>query len=329
MKASTACSRLVDDYRSRPTLRAGSLITTVFGDSIAPRGGKVWLGSLIESMALFGIGERSVRTSVFRLVRDGWLQSEQIGRRSYYSLSEDGRQRFEQATHRIYSSPTSAWDGTWCLLLLSGLETATKEVVRKEFAWLGFGAMSSNVLAHPDPDTADLDLAIQRTGVVDDLVVLSAQTIRNEMGMRRLAHESWNLADLDARYSGFVALFRPLLNALKLMTRGTTNGHLKKSLEETVSYVGEGGGLAKAMGRSDVFPIAMIDRIAIGEQSGELGKAFAKAARKFDEDLDIRIKRLVGILPVILLIVMAVVVGMVAYAMITTIFSSMTGISGR
>lgn len=215
MKASTACSRLVEEYRSRPTLRAGSLITTVFGDSIAPRGGKVWLGSLIESMALFGIGERSVRTSVFRLVRDGWLQSEQIGRRSYYSLSEDGRQRFEQATHRIYSSPTSAWDGTWCLLLLSGLETATKEAVRKEFSWLGFGPMSSNVLAHPDPDTADLDLAIQRTGVVDDLVVLSAQTIRNEMGMRRLAHESWNLADLDARYSGFVALFRPLLNALK------------------------------------------------------------------------------------------------------------------
>ena len=121
----------------------------------------------------------------------------------------------------------------------------------------------------------------------------------------------------------------PLLNALKLMTRGTTNGFLKKHLEDTVNYVGEGGGLAKAMSRSDVFPIAMIDRIAIGEQSGELGKAFAKAARKFDEELDIRIKRLVGILPVILLVVMAIVVGMVAYAMITTIFSSMTGISGR
>ncbi len=121
----------------------------------------------------------------------------------------------------------------------------------------------------------------------------------------------------------------PLLNALKLMTRGTTNGYLKKNLEATVNFVGEGGGLAKAMGRTEVFPIALVDRIAIGEQSGELGKAFAKAARKFDEDLDIRIKRLVGILPVVLLVVMAVVVGMVAYAMITTIFSSMTGISGR
>jgi type II secretory pathway component PulF len=121
----------------------------------------------------------------------------------------------------------------------------------------------------------------------------------------------------------------PLLNALKLMTRGTTNGFLKKSLEQTVSFVGEGGSLAKAMSRTEVFPISMVDRIAIGEQSGDLGKAFAKAARKFDEDLDIRIKRLVGILPVVLLIVMAIVVGMVAYAMITTIFSSMTGISGR
>ena len=68
MSVQTACQTLVDEFRSRPTLRAGSLITTVFGDAIAPRGGTVWLGSLIRALDGFGINERLVRTSVFRLV---------------------------------------------------------------------------------------------------------------------------------------------------------------------------------------------------------------------------------------------------------------------
>ncbi|MCH8248678.1 MAG: phenylacetic acid degradation operon negative regulatory protein PaaX [Proteobacteria bacterium] len=215
MKIETACRRLIEDFKSRPTLRSGSLITTVFGDAIAPRGGKVWLGSLIEVMSHFGVGERLVRTSVFRLARDGWLQSEQIGRRSYYSLTDDGRERFDLATHRIYGSPASGWDGQWCLLLLSGLETAIKDSVRKECGWLGFGPMSANVLAHPAPNLADLDITMQRLGVVDELVVVSGKTVRNEAGMRCLAHDSWNLAELDVRYGEFVTTFRPIMRAIE------------------------------------------------------------------------------------------------------------------
>jgi phenylacetic acid degradation operon negative regulatory protein len=214
MKVETACRKLVESFSSRPTLRSGSLITTVFGDAIAPRGGNVWLGSLIAVMADLGISERLVRTSVFRLTRDGWLQSEQVGRRSYYSLSEEGRARFEQATHRIYSVPAGSWDGHWCLLLLSGLDTASKDVARKELGWLGFAQLSANILAHPAPDLADLDLAIKRIGVADQLVVLEGQTIRNEPGMRNLAHSGWKLSEINQRYEEFVTMFRPVMKAI-------------------------------------------------------------------------------------------------------------------
>lgn len=195
-------------------MRAGSLITTVYGDAIAPRGGTVWLGSLISVLADFGISERLVRTSVFRLAKDGWLQSVQIGRRSYYSLTVDGRERFEQATHRIYGVPVSSWDGKWCLLLLSGLDAARKDQVRKEIGWLGFAALSADVLAHPAPDTADLDVTIHRLGLDDQIVVMTGQTIKSEAAMRSLAHASWNLDDIDNRYANFVKSFRPLIAAL-------------------------------------------------------------------------------------------------------------------
>jgi phenylacetic acid degradation operon negative regulatory protein len=204
------------------------LITTVFGDSIAPRGGNVWLGSLVAVMADFGISERLVRTSVFRLTKDGWLQSEQVGRRSYYNLSAEGRERFQQATHRIYSVPAGSWDGRWCLLLLSGLDTQAKEVVRKEFGWLGFAALSANVLAHPAPDLQELDAASKRTGVADNLVVLEGQTIRNDAGMRRLAHSGWNLTGINERYGQFVTMFRPLMTAIR---------NTRKKIEEKQAFI--------------------------------------------------------------------------------------------
>lgn len=214
MSVQRTCQNLVDEFRSRPTLRAGSLITTVFGDSIAPRGGTVWLGSLINAMADFGISERLVRTSVFRLVKSGWLQTEQLGRRSYYRLTDDGRERFEQATHRIYGEPVGYWDGKWCLLLLSGLDTSSKDAVRRECGWLGFGPMSANVLAHPSPDLTDLDVTTRRLGVDESLVIIEGQTIRGGQAMRDLARDSWNLDDIDKRYAEFVRRFRPVLKAL-------------------------------------------------------------------------------------------------------------------
>jgi phenylacetic acid degradation operon negative regulatory protein len=214
MTIESAFRELITEFKSRPTVRAGSLITTVFGDAIAPCGGTVWLGSLISVLADFGISERLVRTSVFRLAQDGWLQSVPVGRRSYYSLTDEGRERFEQATHRIYGVPVSSWDGQWCLLLLSGLDATRKDQLRKEFGWLGFGALSTNVLAHPAPDTADLDVTIHRLGLADQIVVMTGQTIKSESAMRDLAHASWNLDDIDSRYARFVERFRPLFAAL-------------------------------------------------------------------------------------------------------------------
>ena len=222
MSAETACQKLVDEFRSRPTLRAGSLITTVFGDAITPRGGTVWLGSLIRVMADFGISERLVRTSVFRLVKDGWLTSDQIGRRSYYSLTKEGRERFDQATNRIYGTPTPQWHGEWCLLLLSMLATDAKEKIRKEFGWLGFGPMSANVLAHPAPDMAELEVTLNRLGVTDSVVVMRGNTVKSEHAMRELTRSCWNLDDIDARYQAFTERFRPLMRALS-GTKGLTD----------------------------------------------------------------------------------------------------------
>ena len=101
--------RRVDALQGTLTLRAKSLIVTVLGDVIDAHGGGLWLGNLIELAAPFGINERLVRTSVLRLSREDWLSARQIGRRSYYELTEAGRQRIRDSGRRIYAGPRTVW----------------------------------------------------------------------------------------------------------------------------------------------------------------------------------------------------------------------------
>jgi phenylacetic acid degradation operon negative regulatory protein len=198
-------------------MRAGSLIITVFGDAIAPRGGVVWIGSLIRVLSDFGVSERLVRTSVFRLTRDDWLDVNPVGRRSYYSLTKGGVRRFEQATQRIYGEPRQSWSGDWCLVLLADLDAEQKESVRKELGWLGFGAISTNVLAYPSPAMSELERTLKQMGIERDLVVMQGRTLgkNQDDAMRALVHKSWNLDEIDRRYEDFIIRFRPVFKAVE------------------------------------------------------------------------------------------------------------------
>lgn len=216
MSISTTTQSLIENFRARPTLRAGSLITTVFGDAIAPRGGTVWLGSLIRAMSEFGISERLVRTSVFRLARDGWLGADQIGRRSFYSLTVEGAQKFEQATQRIYGGPRRNWSGEWTLVMLSGLNAAQRETVRKELSWLGFGAGSTSLMMHPAAELDDLNSLLSRLGVKESVVVMHGRTpdLGQNDAMRDLVRRSWDLREINGQYAKFLTRFEPVLESV-------------------------------------------------------------------------------------------------------------------
>src|SRR5215813_3367861 len=134
-----AVRALLRHFRTQRPLRGGSLLITIFGDAIAPRGGVVTLGSLIRLAAPFGLTERLVRTSVARLAQDDWLIGRRDGRRSEYRLTSRGQQRFAQATQRIYSKGPDSWDGHWSLLVLSPNGTRRPDNLRDSLRWLGFG----------------------------------------------------------------------------------------------------------------------------------------------------------------------------------------------
>jgi len=209
---------IVDFLRVRP-VRANSLIITIYGDMIAPHGGSVWLGSFINLVKPLGINDRLVRTSVFRLSRDSWLESEHIGRCSYYGLTATGRRRFEHAYRRIYFQPKVLWEGDWLLVLTAGssLTPEQRDEVRKEFQWEGFGLVAPGVLAHPSANIEPLRDILQSNGVQDSVVVLRAKNVGALVNKptRELVRDCWNLELVSQDYRRFLDRFRPLLKALR------------------------------------------------------------------------------------------------------------------
>jgi phenylacetic acid degradation operon negative regulatory protein len=223
-----ARSRALEDMArallARSAPRAKSLIVTVFGDAIAPHGGAVWLGSLIALMAPFGVNERLVRTAVLRLSREAWLMARPLGRRSYYSLTESGRLRFEDAHRRIYAgrwegSGGESWTGDWHLVILppDSIAAAERERLRRELAWLGFGQLGPTLLAHPSPDGEALGHVLQALGLIGRVAVMRARSDALTRGeaLPSLVRAAWDLDALARAYRDFLALFRPVGRALE------------------------------------------------------------------------------------------------------------------
>jgi phenylacetic acid degradation operon negative regulatory protein len=207
-----AFETLLRHFRSQRPLRAGSLLVTVFGDAVAPRGGAVTLGSLIRLGEPFGLTERLVRTSVARLAREGWLSARRLGRRSEYQLTASGAARFAEATQRIYGASPAHWQGRWTLVLLRSAVRTPK--ARRELRWLGFGQLGSSLLAHPACTAAQARAWLRRaTGTGSALILQSAP---GPLALdRQLAARGWNLQELARRYRRFIARFAPLEAALQ------------------------------------------------------------------------------------------------------------------
>lgn len=212
-----ALDTLLESFRQQRPLRGGSLIITLFGDSISQHGNNVWLGSIINALEPFGLNSRLIRTAVHRLGQEDWLCSQQVGRRSYYSFTDAGLRRYEKAAERIYAGESPDWDGDWTLVICNKLQDEGRERLRKELSWLGYGEISNSVLLHPGGDRRGLDETLHDLGLANSVVVMDAHTagISSEAALRQLARESWHLQELAQRYQDFLTRFRPLLRSLQ------------------------------------------------------------------------------------------------------------------
>jgi phenylacetic acid degradation operon negative regulatory protein len=191
-------ARIVEQFKREPS-RTGSIVITVFGDAIVPRGGSVWLGTLLEFFGAIDIDSGVVRTAMSRLAADGWLERHKVGRNSFYRLVKKGRQTFDAATRHIYDAPPSDWTGRFELLLIGASED--RDAAREPLKNAGFGSPLPGVWVAPSgvPVPEEAASAIRLEVSAED-----------DSG-RRLLSESWPLDRTADAYQKFMATFEPLL----------------------------------------------------------------------------------------------------------------------
>ena len=84
--------------------------------------------------------------------------------------------------------------------------------------------------------------------------------------------------------------------------------------------------LSGALRKVGSLPTLFVDMVSMGEQTGRLGYSLEKIATRYDKELNKKIKRLTELITPVILILMFVIVGVVAYAIVSSIFQAMSGI---
>ena len=179
---------LLARLRAQPS-RTGSLIITLYGDAIAPRGGAMWLGSLLALFNAMGVRDGVVRTAMSRLAAEGWLTRLRQGRNSFYRLDGAGLAQIQAAAPSIYAPVVPEWDGHLRVVLLDGGEA------RAALLADGYSQAAPGVLIALHPPTI-----LPADALLLDATADAATT-------QRLAERAWGLAALNARYAAFLAAF--------------------------------------------------------------------------------------------------------------------------
>ena len=193
---------------------ARSLLTTILGEFVLPRGGSVWTQALVSALALFGMADKSARQALARTAAEGWLASERVGRQVRWSLTPPGQRLLSQGAQRIYSFGRDdvEWDGRWLLLLVSVPEAQRdlRHRIRSQLNWAGFGSPAAGVWVSPHTrQQAEGQRILAEAGV--DSSAMSFVASYGQVGSQdMLVARSWDLGALEQRYEDFIEEFTGL-----------------------------------------------------------------------------------------------------------------------
>jgi len=190
--------------------RVWSVIITLFGDAVVPRGGVISLTSIQEIFAHMQFEENAVRTAMSRLTKENWLIRTKEGRQSFYKLAPQGLGKFETATKRIYTKSTQDWSGEFDLVLMKSADARSRNTQKKQMLALGYGSPVADVYIKPGANELPLPA---------DMNVISRLTCQagEQNLLQGLVSESWHMDELHAGYEAVIRMYEPVFDMLAIV----------------------------------------------------------------------------------------------------------------
>ncbi|MCC7164892.1 MAG: phenylacetic acid degradation operon negative regulatory protein PaaX [Anaerolineae bacterium] len=196
-------------------IRPQSLLFTLYGDYIYECDDRISIRSLIKLLALFGISEQAVRTTVSRMTQRGWLAAERIRNSSSYIFTAQAQQLIREGRDRIFDAPPAAeqWNHCWHLVtyFIPEEHRRARDQFRRELSWLGYGMLTNTVWASPRNQQRAIQALAARLDIQNFVETFSAQA-EGFMSSDGFVARCWDLDALNHDYCAFIARHAPAAN---------------------------------------------------------------------------------------------------------------------
>lgn len=116
----------------------------------------------------------------------------------------------------------------------------------------------------------------------------------------------------------------PILQALNITRDTAGNVVISNAIEKVHEAVKEGESIVSPLQASGVFPNMVISMVDVGEETGQLPEMLLKVADVYDDEVDNAVTALTSILEPIMIVVLALVVGSVVFALFLPLIKVIT-----
>ena len=118
----------------------------------------------------------------------------------------------------------------------------------------------------------------------------------------------------------------PLPETMAAAIESTNNAVFERELRVARDEMLEGEGVAGPLQRTELFPLAAIQMIRVGEETGTLDQQIDSAANYFARETEYKLKRLTDLFEPAVVIFMGAIVGFVAVALISAMYGVLQGV---
>ncbi len=115
----------------------------------------------------------------------------------------------------------------------------------------------------------------------------------------------------------------PLLQALTNAKEVLGNQVIASALDTVSKGTKEGKGLAVPLSEAKVFPALALSMIKVGEETGQLDTMLLKVAATYEKSLREALKRFMGLLEPMMILIMALIIGFIVVSMLLGVYSIM------
>jgi phenylacetic acid degradation operon negative regulatory protein len=177
----------------------------------------IWLGSLIQAMAVWGFSEAAARSAILRLKQRGTIEGQRVGRRTFYSLTDAGMHGLDIGGFRFSFSPTRAWDGQWTVVIYSVPEEQRelRDALRDSLRWWGFGLLAPGTWVSARPLLPEMEQGWRQMGVWDYVDIFRSAYVGSGDLPAMVARVFPEMSMLAAGYREYIAQSELVLRRLE------------------------------------------------------------------------------------------------------------------